>query len=291
MKLVRRLWRRTPLLPRRVRIVLAFASGFAALALIALDDPAPAQQDPANPAAAERIADEPDAGGERYGTPGIQDYGVPRSTLEREGERLFRLSCASCHGPDARGLPGRAPNLRGVGELSADFYLRTGRMPLDEPEDQPRRSESPFTERQIDALIAYVGSFGGPPVPVVDAAKGDLADGLRLFADRCMGCHQIAGQGGITTRAWVPDLQKSEPIDVAQAVEMGPYVMPRFVLSDDQVASLARYVQYTQDPEDRGGWGIGHIGPIPEGMVTWLLAMVMLLFVIRIIGERTTDEI
>jgi ubiquinol-cytochrome c reductase cytochrome c subunit len=258
-------------------MAMAVTCGIAALVLIVLGDEAPAQEE--------------DAGGVRQGVPGIQDHGVPRSTLEREGEELFRNSCSSCHGFDARGIPGRAPSLRGVGEVSADFYLRTGRMPLDDPEDQPRRAESPFSERQIDALIAYVGSFGGPGIPSVDPARGDLSEGQKLFAEKCMGCHQVLAQGGMTTRAWVPDLQESNAIDVAEAVEVAPYVMPHFVLSEDQVNSIARYVDYTKDPEDRGGWGIGHIGPIPEGMVTWLLAAVMLVLVIRLIGERTTDEL
>lgn len=236
-------------------------------------------------------ADEGDAGGIREGTPGVQDHGVPREELVREGRRLFEDSCASCHGPDARGVPGRAPNLRGVGEASADFYLRTGRMPLPAPDDQPQRGESPFTERQIDALIAFVGTFGGPPVPEVHAERGDVAQGLKLFGESCMGCHQVVGQGGVTTGAWVPDLQESDPVDVAEAVGVGPYVMPKFDFTEEEVQSLARYVRYTQDPEDRGGWGIGHIGPVPEGMVTWFLGIAALLLVIRLIGERTTDEI
>jgi ubiquinol-cytochrome c reductase cytochrome c subunit len=65
--------------------------------------------------------------------------------------------------------------------------------------------------------------------------------------------------------------------------------MPTFKrLTDDDVADIAAYVTYTHDPEDRGGWGIGHIGPIPEGMVAWLLAGAALLIAIRLIGERTT---
>ena len=50
--------------------------------------------------------------------------------------------------------------------------------------------------------------------------------------------------------------------------------MPRFStgeLSDATLNSVARYILYTRHPDDRGGWGIGHIGPIPEGMVAWLL--------------------
>jgi ubiquinol-cytochrome c reductase cytochrome c subunit len=195
----------------------------------------------------------------------------------------------SCHGIAGVGTAD-GPSLAAAGEASADFYLRTGRMPLRDPEDQPRRTESPFTERQADSLIAYIGTFGGPPVPVVDAAKGLLAEGLKLFGEHCMGCHQVVAQGGITTTGVAPDLQSSQPVDVGEAVDVAPYVMPHFRhLTDDEVNSLAAYVQYTQDPEDVGGWGIGHIGPIPEGMVAWLLAGVALLLVIRIIGERTTQ--
>ena len=53
------------------------------------------------------------------------------------------------------------------------------------------------------------------------------------------------------------------------------------------IDSIARYVHSTQSPDDRGGWGIGRIGPIPEGMVAWLLAAAALLLIARLIGERT----
>jgi len=42
----------------------------------------------------------------------------------------------------------------------------------------------------------------------------------------------------------------------------------------------------TRHPPDRGGWGIGNIGPIPEGMVAWLLAGAALLIIARLLGER-----
>jgi ubiquinol-cytochrome c reductase cytochrome c subunit len=65
--------------------------------------------------------------------------------------------------------------------------------------------------------------------------------------------------------------------------------MPRFgerQIDDAKLDSIVRYVRSTRNPDDRGGWGIGHIGPIPEGMVAWLLAGVALLLVARVIGER-----
>jgi ubiquinol-cytochrome c reductase cytochrome c subunit len=213
------------------------------------------------------------------------------SAVER-GRALFVDGCSNCHGMDARGIHGVAPTLRGVGAAAADFYLTTGRMPLAAIGDQPVRSKPAYTNDQIADLEAYIGSYGGPPVPRLDATAGSLSEGQRLFADHCAGCHQIAGQGGIVTGARVPDLQDATPQQIAEAVRIGPYVMPRFgerQLDDTELASVTRYVLSTRDPDDRGGWGIGHLGPIPEGMVTWLLGLAAIVLAIRIIGERTTE--
>jgi ubiquinol-cytochrome c reductase cytochrome c subunit len=214
---------------------------------------------------------------------------APGRSPESAGRRLFVQGCSSCHGFDAEGVKGAGPSLVGVGEEAADFYLRTGRMPLDRPGEEPIRSPSPYKPAQIRALVSYVGSLGGPPIPQVHPEAGDLAAGQKLFTEHCAGCHQILGEGGILPGAVVPDLGEANAVDVAEAVHVGPYVMPSFDhLDRSEVDDIARYVEYTHDPEDRGGWAIGHIGPIPEGMVAWLLAGVALLFTIRLIGERTT---
>src|SRR6202012_5620198 len=107
-------------------------------------------------------------------------------------------------------------------------------------------------------------------------------------AVNCAGCHTIQGRGGILTGAIAPDLESSDPRQVAQAIRIGPYAMPRFnsgYISNRDIDSIARYVQSLQHPYDRGGWSIGRIGPIPEGMVTWLLAAAALLLFIRLLGE------
>lgn len=220
-----------------------------------------------------------------------QETGAGGDTSVARGRALFVDSCSSCHGLDARGIKNRAPSLRGVGERSADFYLRTGRMPLSEPNDQPTRTEPAFKESDIQALVHYVGSFGGPPIPEVHPERGNLAVGRETFTENCAGCHQVVTEGGISGQGIVPDLKESKPIDVAEAVGVGPYVMPRFTknLDQHQIDSIARYVNYAKKPDDRGGFGLGHIGPIPEGMVAWLLAGAVLLLVIRLIGERTTE--
>ncbi len=217
---------------------------------------------------------------------------VPSASLVSAGHDLFLSSCAACHGMSAQGIPGRAPSLHGVGALAADFYLETGRMPLPSSRAQPLRTRPAFSQAKIQTLIDYVASFGGPAIPTVEAKRGSLAKGQSLFALDCAGCHSIQGSGGIVTGAVVPSLNVATPRQIAEAIRIGPYVMPRFgpgELSAADVDSIVRYVHSTQSPDDRGGWGIGRIGPIPEGMVAWLLAAGALLLIARLIGERTSD--
>jgi ubiquinol-cytochrome c reductase cytochrome c subunit len=219
---------------------------------------------------------------------------VPATALGQAGDQvaagrdLFLEGCASCHGQDARGTD-RAPDLHGVGELSADFYLRTGRMPLAVPGEQPRRNEPFYSEEEIQALVAYVGSLGGPAIPTVDPAAGDLSEGERLFTLFCAGCHGKLAKGGVVTGAVAPSLDESTPVQVAQAIRIGPYVMPSFdeeLIDQHELDSIVAYVEKTKEPDNRGGWDLGGIGPIPEGMVAFFIGLAALLLVSRLIGER-----
>jgi ubiquinol-cytochrome c reductase cytochrome c subunit len=209
---------------------------------------------------------------------------------EREGRALFEEGCSSCHGFDGAGVEGQGPSLVGAGEAAADFYLRTGRMPLDQVGEQPLRGEPRYSEAQIRALVAYVGSLGpGPPIPVVRPGRGSLSEGMRLFNESCAGCHGTSGKGGVAIGAYAPPLGEATPTEVGEAIRVGPYVMPRSSeaqLDQADLDSIARYVQLTQDPDDAGGFGIGHIGPVPEGLVAWFAAIAALLLIARLIGER-----
>jgi ubiquinol-cytochrome c reductase cytochrome c subunit len=209
--------------------------------------------------------------------------------LIAQGYVLYQDSCSSCHGIALSGIPGVAPSLRGVGAGPVDFYLSTGRMPLENPREEPQRAAPLFSRAQIDALIAYVGSFGGPAAPNANPAAGDLAVGFHQFTLHCAGCHQIVARGGLTLGAFVPDLEQATALQVAEAVRMGPYVMPHFdyrQIDQHQLDSISRYVLWTQHPDNAGGWSIGNIGPIPEGMVAWFLALAAMVLVARLIGER-----
>jgi ubiquinol-cytochrome c reductase cytochrome c subunit len=184
--------------------------------------------------------------------------------------------------------------LRGAGALAADFYLRTGYMPLREAGKQPRRSRVLLTEGEIRDLVAYVASLGkGPQVPSPQPERGSLSDGQRLFTDNCAGCHQVVAEGGYLTGGIAPPLEDATATQVAEAIRIGPYVMPRFSprqLSAHDVDSIVRYVEWSKHPDDRGGWAIGHVGPVPEGLVTWFLAAAALVATCIVIGRRLRHE-
>ncbi len=91
------------------------------------------------------------------------------------------------------------------------------------------------------------------------------------------------------TGALVPPLQTLTSRQIAEAVRIGPYLMPRFSrtqISDADLNSIIKYVQWTNHPNNHGGWGIGNIGPIPEGLVTWWIAIPLLLIACLFVGRR-----
>jgi ubiquinol-cytochrome c reductase cytochrome c subunit len=216
------------------------------------------------------------------------------------GHRLYGGYCLSCHGPvSTTGAgprraqttqPAIAPPLDGVGAAAADFYLRTGYMPLAKVGIQPRRSRVTLSQQQIDDLVAYVASLGnGPAIPQPHPERGDIAAGLHSFTDHCAGCHQIVAEGGYVPDVVPPALEDADAVEIAEAVRIGPNVMPRFskkAIPDRELDSIIAYVNYAKHPDDRGGWSLGHLGPVPEGIVTWLLAAAALVAVCVILGKR-----
>ncbi|MCW2965810.1 MAG: c-type cytochrome [Actinomycetia bacterium] len=207
-----------------------------------------------------------------------------------QGKSLYAANCSRCHGSRGQGLRDQGPSLKDAGALAADFYVRTGYMPLDNPHSQPWRTRVLFTEQEIRSLVAYVATIGhGPAIPSPQWQTASVAAGRQLFADHCAGCHQIAIAGGVLPGARIPPLNQPTPRQIAEAVRVGPYLMPKFstkAITPTQLNDLVAYVQYAKRPDDRGGWAIGHLGPWPEGMVTWLLAASILVATCLLIGRR-----
>jgi ubiquinol-cytochrome c reductase cytochrome c subunit len=259
----------------------------AAIAVVSFAAPSSGQTSPGGPPTS--LPNAPDKAPAAPG-PGAPTQRFPTSpALVAQGYNLYENTCSSCHGVALQGQHGIAPSLRGVGPGPVDFYLSTGRMPLQDPRDQPQRGRPAFTRAQMNALIAYISTFGGPAAPTADPAAGDLAVGFHQFTLNCAGCHQIVARGGITIGAQAPALQHATAQQIAEAVRMGPYLMPHFdahQIDQHQLDSIARYVLWTRHPDNAGGWGIYNIGPIPEGIVAWFVALAAMVLVARLIGER-----
>jgi len=221
---------------------------------------------------------------------------APTPSAALAGRPLYEQDCAWCHGTEGEGTP-RGPDLRGSGAASVDFMLRTGRMPVASVVRQPQRTTPAYTQLEIEQLDAFVASLGtGPPIPTVDPQAGSLSEGEQLYQANCAACHSSTGVGGaLTNGLQAPGLQQSTPTEIAEAVRIGGQGvatgnMPKFgpeVLDQHQLDSVVRYVLSVQHPEDRGGAGLGHLGPIVEGLVAWAGGLLILIVFVRWVGTRS----
>jgi ubiquinol-cytochrome c reductase cytochrome c subunit len=219
------------------------------------------------------------------------------------GRVLYEEHCASCHGEGGVGT-GRAPQIYDVGSAAIDFYLSTGRMPLNYQGDEALRHTPYFNQAQISQITAYINSLGvasgspGPGIPTVEPlCSGSqtnncvtLAQGQQLFLMNCAQCHDASGAGGMLSKGYVvPSLYQADATQVAEAIRIGPRPMPNFgpgQLSDQQVSAISDYVQYLRHPVNAGGMGIAHFGPVPEGFVGIVIGLGILLVAARLIGTR-----
>ena len=205
----------------------------------------------------------------------------PESTLALvdEGERLFMANCASCHGLNGEGAQS-GPTVIGVGALSVDFQVGTGRMPMAASGPQAAKKPAQFTQPQIDALGAWVASLApgpGLPDPAYYAADGDVANGAELFRVNCAMCHNVAGAGGALTEGkYAPHLRDLEPIHVYGAMVTGPQSMPVFNdmnLSPEEKNDVISYLNYMDENPSVGGFSLGSLGPVSEGLFIWIIGL------------------
>jgi len=211
--------------------------------------------------------------------------------LEAEGRALYEANCSTCHALGATGTP-NGPSLLDSGPAAVDFMLRTGRMPLANPADQPERGQPKFTPAQIDALVAYVSSIapGGLPIPTVDASQGDLALGARVFLDNCAACHGAGASGDSVGGGQIaPSLYEADPTVIGEAVRIGPGLMPTFgpgTIDQAELDSLAAYLLWLRDNGDEGGLQLGRAGAVAEGFIAIVVGLGILILVLRLTGAK-----
>lgn len=214
--------------------------------------------------------------------------------LVAQGEELYLTGCVSCHGREGIGVEGNGPALVGVGAAAVDFYVTSGRMPaVAGVDEQPKRKPPVYDREETDALIAYITSLGGdgPSIPNVEIDAADLALGGELYRANCASCHNASGIGGaLSYGAEAPSLGAATPVQVVEAMRIGPGQMPRFgdeAFSAEEANAIATYVEYLEDPEDPGGFSLGRVGPVSEGFVALLFGLGGLVALsVWIVGRR-----
>jgi ubiquinol-cytochrome c reductase cytochrome c subunit len=217
------------------------------------------------------------------------------SPAVQRGHDLYVLQCQSCHLATGDGQPQLGvPTLHGVGAAAVDFYLSTGRMPAANYARQAPRKPVTLSPEDRAALVEYVTTTwpGGPPVPSESDLQGDLGAGGDQYRTNCAACHGVTGAGAaLAYGAFAPSLHAATPLQVAEAARVGPANMPVFgpeEITDSQLAAIVTYAQYLHQPDDRGGVGLAHTGPIAEGFVG-LLALAGAVAIAAWTGHRTED--
>jgi cytochrome c oxidase cbb3-type subunit III len=110
------------------------------------------------------------------------------------GQKLFQVHCALCHGPNGEG--GRGPMLTRA-KLS---HAPDDAALLKILEDGIRGTEMPgagaMSDREMRQTAAYVRSLGKVALKRV---PGDVARGAEIYRGKgnCAGCHSIHGEGGV----------------------------------------------------------------------------------------------
>jgi quinol---cytochrome-c reductase cytochrome c subunit len=203
-----------------------------------------------------------------------------------EGKAIFNQECATCHGLFAQGIPNIAPSLIGVGAAAVDFQVSTGRMPGKEPAAEFPRKVPTLNYEQTRALAAYIQSLGGgPAIPTkaeVSQAGGNYGVGQQLFTADCAQCHNFDGAGGaLTYGKYAPPLTKSTPTQIFEAMLTGPEAMPVFnntTITPQQKRDIIAYITLTRTESNPGGFSLGRVGPVTEGLVAFLGGIAILVF-------------
>jgi ubiquinol-cytochrome c reductase cytochrome c subunit len=219
-----------------------------------------------------------------------------------QGHTIFLQDCATCHGMGAQGQTGIAPGLIGVGAAAVDFQVSTGRMPAAELGAENPRKPPVLNTTQTHAVAAYIASLGGgPAIPSaaqVSASGADVGLGQQLFVADCAQCHNFVGAGGaLTYGKFAPALSQATPTQIYEAMLTGPEAMPIFndaTLTPDQKRDIVAYVTGIRKEPNPGGFSLGRVGPVTEGLVAFLglllFMVVTALWITAKHGKTNTHE-
>jgi len=227
-------------------------------------------------------------------TPATAHESKSDAALIKDGRELFLVGCAFCHGQNGEGIlteDGKqqlGPALVGVGAAAVSFQVGTGRMPAVQPGAQFPPKTPSYSEQEILELAAYVASLGpGPAIPdeadyslegMTDQEREEaIVRGGQIFLTNCTACHNFAGAGGAMPWGKIAyPLKDTDSKHIFEAMLTGPAQMPVFSngnLSPEEKRDVIAYIRSLSDTPEYGGFGMGSVGPVSEGMFAWLVGI------------------
>ncbi len=209
------------------------------------------------------------------------------------GRELFLVGCAFCHGQNGEGVLTQSgnqygPPLTNAGAASVDFQVGTGRMPMAQPGQQAERKPPVYSDEETAQLAAYVASLGaGPAIPdesdysiegmSEEEREEAITRGGQIFLTNCTACHNFDGAGGAMPRGGdAPNIRGVEAKYIYEALLTGPQSMPTFSngnLPPEAKRDVIAYLEATGEKPAYGGFGLGSLGPVSEGLFAWLVGI------------------
>lgn len=227
---------------------------------------------------------------------GQAEQSQDNAELVEQGRELFLVGCSTCHGQNGEGVLDvngnqLGPSLQGVGGAAVDFQVGTGRMPMVQPGQQNPRKSVAYSDDEIAQLAAFVQSLApGPDVPeesdydtsYIDDLSEDERDaainrGQQIFLTNCTACHNFNGRGGAMPRGgYAPTLRGVSDKHIYEAMLTGPSQMD--VFSDGNIPpenkrEVIAFLETLQEQPQQGGFSLGGLGPVGEGLYVWVVGI------------------
>ncbi|MDZ7737081.1 MAG: cytochrome-c oxidase, cbb3-type subunit III [Gammaproteobacteria bacterium] len=173
------------------------------------------------------------------------------------GERLFSNYCATCHGADARGVPG-FPNLRDsewlYGESAEKIHetIAEGRQGM-----MPAWKET-LSEKQIFDVAEYVRQLSGRSADPIVASRGK-----QIYQQNCAACHGPDGDGNqqmgaprLTNNVWLYGGSQKQIIKSIRDGRQGRMPPHGEFLGDAKIHLLVGYIlSISENAENEPGTG------------------------------------
>lgn len=214
-----------------------------------------------------------------------------------EGQKLYSVGCASCHGTGGQGSSD-GPSLVGVGAAAVDFQVGTGRIagPAAGRSDPAQEGDLHAGRDRPDGGLHRLARQPSPVIPTknqVSPEGADIAKGGELFRTNCAQCHNFTGKGGALTHGkYAPSLEGVDPKHIYEAMQTGPQNMPSFpdtTLTEKNKQDIIAYLDAVNgdDTESPGGLELGGLGPVSEGLFGWVFGLGTLIAVAVWVAART----